>query len=127
MNEVIPNLVGGLPGVNGIFQIKFPKISNLAVQFFSNLAVQKWIFRTWRSKNVFSGLAVQKWIFWAWRSKNNFFGLGGPKIIFVFLYFEIFCIFDPKLYIEIFCIFVKNLIVLEIFVILAFFLVRICV
>ena len=91
MNEVIPNLVGGLPGVNGIFQIKFPKISNLAVQFFfelgclkmsfsglavqiflSGLAVQKWIFRTWQSKNVF----------WAWRSKNGFFGLGGPKIIF---------------------------------------------
>ena len=62
MNEVIPNLVGGLPGVNGIFQIKFPKISNLAVQFF----------RTWLSKNEFFGLG----------SPNFFIRLGSPKMDF---------------------------------------------
>ena len=81
MNEVIPNLVGGLPGVNGIFQIKFPKISNLAVQFF----------RTWLSKNGFFGLGGPNFFIGLGSPKMDFsdlavqkcfFGLGGPKIIF---------------------------------------------
>ena len=68
------------------------------------LAVQKWIF----------GLGGPKMFFRAWQSKNNFCNS------------KYFVFFDPKLYIEIFCNFVKNLIVLEIFVILGLsFLVRI--